>query len=77
MGLGLKGDRVAKLPQQPDMGKLLQPHNRVGIPIFGFKNNPALQFFHQSALPGDSEFFIKIRFYSGNDLHLYTSSPSR
>ena len=59
-----------KFPQKPDMAELLQPPDRVRIPEFRFKNDPSLQILHQSALPGDPEFFREIRMDMRDRLNL-------
>ena len=59
-----------KFPQKPDMAELLQPPDRIRIPEFRLKNDPSLQILHQSALPGDPEFFREIRMDMRDRLNL-------
>ncbi len=52
--------RFGKFPDQPDMRIFLQPAQRLGIPVFRFKNDQRFQFLHQPALARNPELFRKI-----------------
>jgi hypothetical protein len=56
-------------PDEPQMGKILQTAEGVGVPIFRLKNDGGLQRVHQSALAGDTEFGGKIAADVCNNFH--------
>ena len=58
-----------KLPDQPDMGKILKAAKGLSDPVFLFKDDLALDFLNEAALAGQSEFIGKIRINVCNDFH--------
>ncbi len=60
---------VFKLPDQPEMRKLVEPLNR-GIDCKGFfENNPTLQMRCQKTIPRDAEFLGQVGIYVRNRFH--------
>jgi len=67
--------RLGKLPDQPDVGKILQSPERIGIPVFRRKDDPGTETVDQSTLPGNAELGGKVIFDMGNDFHAKRSFP--
>ena len=63
-------DSLGKLPDDPQMGKVLNAPQSVGIAEFRLKDNGGAEGFHQPALPGDAEFGGKVAVHPGNDLNI-------
>ena len=65
----VRPDRLGELPDQPDMGKALQPPQGVGVSELRLKDQLGPQGLHQPALPGNAEFFPELGFDPRHDLH--------
>ena len=58
---------LGKLPDQPQMGKLLQPTQRKRVPVFRLEDNQRLQRIDQAALARDTKLGGKVCVDAGND----------
>ena len=63
-------DSFGKLPDEPQMGKVLNAPQSVGIAEFRLEDDGGAEGFHQPALPGDAEFGGKVAVHPGNDLNI-------
>lgn len=63
-------DSFGKLPDEPQMGKVLNAPQGVGIAEFRLEDDGGAEGFHQPALPGDAEFGGKVAVHPGNDLNI-------
>ena len=52
-------DSLGKLPDEPQMGKVLNAPQSVGIAEFRLEDDGGAEGFHQPALPGDALTFLK------------------
>ena len=64
-------NRFGKLPDNPQMGKILNSPQGIGVPEFRLKDDGGAQFFHKAALPGNAEFCGEIAVHPGNDLNIH------
>ena len=63
-------DGLGKLPDEPQMGKVLNAPQSVGIAEFRLEDDGGAEGFHQPALPGDAEFGGKVAVHPGNDANI-------
>ena len=62
---------LGKLPDDPQMGEILNTPQGIGIAEFRLKNDGGAQFVHQTALAGDAEFCGKIAVHTGDHLNIH------
>ena len=62
-------DSLGKLPDDPQMGKVLNAPQSVGIAEFRLEDDGGAKGLHKSALPRDAELGGKVTAHSGNDLN--------
>src|SRR5699024_4330496 len=58
--------RLGELPDEPDVGELLQSPDGLRVPEFRFKDDTSPQTLHQAALPGDAELFGEVAVDAGD-----------
>ena len=63
-------DGFRKLPDDPQVRKILNAPQGVGIAEFRLKDDGRAQFLHQAALSGNTEFGGKIAVHPGDDLNV-------
>lgn len=63
-------DGLGKLPDDPQVGKILNAPQGVGVAEFRLKDNGGAEGFHKPALPGDTEFGGKVAVHPGDDANI-------
>ena len=63
-------DGLGKLPDDPQMGKVLNAPQSVGVAEFRLKDNGGAEGFHKPALPGDTELGGKVAVHPGDDANI-------
>ena len=61
--------RLGKLPDEPDVGEILQPPHRFRCPIVRGEDDLRGQLLHQAALPGNAELGGEVAVNVGDDVH--------
>ena len=70
-------DGFGELPDEPEMGEILQPPDGVRIPVGRFKDDAAPQLWHQPALAWHAELLRQLRMDAGDDLQSVHHSSLR
>ena len=60
--------RLGKLPDEPQVGKTLQPPQGVGIAVLRLKDNGGFQLLHQAALPRDTKLGGEVAVDAGDNM---------
>ena len=63
-------DSLGKLPDDPQVGKILNAPQGVGVAEFRLKDNGGAEGFYKPALPGDTEFGGKVAVHPGDDANI-------
>ena len=61
-------DGSGELPDEPQVGEILQSPDGVRVPVGRFKDDAAPQLWHQPALAWHSELLRQLRMDAGDDL---------